>query len=181
MKIDKLLTSNKFAAWLFRQRINAFFGTTAAENMVFPAAAAVASGFICRNFTGGVYWLEIAAVTVMLLAWALSSLLGGFLKRWYFIIFSAAFNLLPHILMNGQAETSEIGTFLAEVSHFIAVYAAEPLLSAFSETGITPFILSAVITGGSGVLMLAGFIIRKNARSSREYCRVRLSMLGNEN
>lgn len=179
VKIDKLLTSNKFAAWLFRQRVIAVFGTTSAENMAFPAAAAIASGFICRNFAGEIYWLESVCVTVMLLAWVLSSLLAGFMKRWHFLIFSAGFNLLPHLFMNRQEGVSDMSVFLAEASRFIAVYSSEPMVTALSQTGITPFILSAFITGGSGALMLAGFFIRKNARSSREYCKVRLSMLGN--
>lgn len=177
---DNLFSSNKFAAWLLKIRVNAFFGTTPAENMVFPAAAALASGFICRFNGDERQWLQLTALSVMLLSWVLSSLLSGFLKQWYFLCFSAAFNLLPHIFLNAaETDTSQINRILVTISEFTVIFSAKPLL----QLGIEAFELSAIIAGGSGALMLIGFLIRKNARSSREYCKVRLNMLskGTEN
>lgn len=180
MKIDNFFSSNKFTAWLLKVRVNAFFGTTAVEDMAFPAAAAFASGFICRNSGGSYGWLEITAVTVMLLAWAYSALSSGFLKRWHFIIFSASFNLLPYLFFNAaETNSSEVNRIFVYISEFTAVYAVKPIIN----LGIDAFTVSAFITGLTGVLMLTGFLIRKNARSSKEYCRVRLNMLskGTEN
>ncbi len=174
MNADKLISSNKHIKNLFRQRIEAFFGTTPAENMAFPLAATFASGFICRNFSG-VMWLEVTAVAVMLVSWALSSLLSGFLKQWYFIIFSSAVNFLPYLFFNAEAENaSEVNRVLVAVCEFISYYSVEPVLN----LGIEAFTVSAAIAAASGIFMLTGFIIRKNARSSREYCKVRLNMLG---
>ena len=180
MKLDKTISSHKWLRELFMVRVKAAFGTSAAENMTFPAAAAIASGVICRNFAGNAYWLEITAMTVMLLSWVFSGLLSGFLKRWHFIIFSTAFNLLPYLFFNAaETNPSDVNRIFVAASEFTAVYAVEPLI----DSGIEAFTISAFIAGLTGVCMLIGFIIRKNARSSREYCRVRLNMLskGTEN
>lgn len=180
MKLDKIVNSNKLIKNFFALRIKSFFGTSPVENLIFPVTAVLASGIICRNFTGRTHWLEITAVTVMLLSWVLSSLLSGFLKRWYFILLSAGLNLLPYVFFNAAEDSaSELNEIFVLISEFTAVYSAEPILS----LGITAFNLSVIITTATAVLMVTGFIIRKNARSSKEYCRVRLNMLskGTEN
>lgn len=180
MKLDKTISSHKLLRELFFVRVKASFNTTTAENMAFPAVAAIASGVICRNFSGGIHWLEITAMAVMLLSWVFSGLLSGFLKRWHFIIFSTAFNLLPYLFFNAaETNPSDVNRIFVAVSEFTAVYAVEPLIN----LGIKAFTISAFIAGITGVCMLIGFFIRKNARSSREYCKVRLNMLskGTEN
>lgn len=180
MKLDKIVKSNKLIKNFFILRIKAFFGTSPVENLIFPVTAVLASGMICRNFTGNTHWLEITAVTVMLLSWVLSSLLSGFLKRWYFILLSGGINLLPYLFFNAaEANPSEVNEIFVIISEFTALYSAEPILN----LGITAFNLSVTITAASAVLMVIGFIIRKNARSSKEYCKVRLNMLskGTEN
>ena len=174
MKTDKLVQNHKVIAELFETRIKAFFHTTPAENMLFPLSAMFMSGFICRNYGGTTHYLEIIAVTVMLLSWIFSSLLSGFLKQWYFIFFSAGINLLPYLFFNAAlTNPSDINAVFVSITEFTAVYAAEPIIS----LGIRAFDISLFITGATAVLMLTGFIIRKKARSSREYCKVRLSML----
>ncbi len=178
MSIDKFLLSHKAAGEFFKTRINAFFNTTAGENMLFPLLASFMSGFICRNYNG--HFLEITAAAVMLLSWAFSALLSGFLKQWYFLFFSAGVNLLPYLFFNAAlTNPSDINSIFVSITEFTAVYAAEPIIS----LGIKAFEVSAAITIMTAVLMLTGFIIRKNARSSREYCKIRLSMLskGTEN
>ncbi len=174
MKLDKIIGSNNLLKDFFAIRVKAVFNTTTPEGMLFPAAAALASGIICRNFTGSVHWLEITAVTVMLLSWVFSALLSGFLKRWHFIIFSAAFNLLPHLFFNAaETNPSEVNRILVSISEFTALFSAEPLIN----LGIDAFTVSAALAAASAVFMVIGFVIRKNARSSKEYCRVRLNML----
>lgn len=180
MSIDKLVQTNKVAAELFKIRINAFFNTTPAENMLFPLLSGFMSGFICRNYGGQGFYPEILAVAVMLLSWIFSALLSGFLKQWYFIIFSAAVNLLPYLFFNAaHTNPSDINGIFVAITEFTAVYAVLPLIN----LGIRAFDISVGITAGTALFMLIGFIIRKKARSSREYCRVRLSMLskGTEN
>ncbi len=175
MNIDKLITSNRWFKKCFRIRIEAFFHTTGGENIAFPAAASVAAGIICHNFSGSLMWLETTAAAVMLLSWVYSSFLSGFLKQWYFFIFSAAYNLLPYLFFNAaKTNPSEINKIFVEISNFLMGYGMRPLTS----PGIEPFTVSASVAAGTGICMLIGFWARKNARSSREYCKVRLGMLG---
>lgn len=174
MKLDKTIRSNKLLKSFFTLKIKSFFGTTPAENLIFPVTAVLASGIICRNIAGNTHWLEITAAAVMLLSWVLSSLLSGFLKRWYFILLSGGINLLPYLFFNAaETNPSDINEIFVLISEFTVLYSAEPILN----LGITAFNLSVTITAASAVLMVLGFIIRKNARSSKEYCKVRLSML----
>ena len=174
MSTDKFIAEHKGAAHLFKIRINAFFNTTPAENMLFPLTAAFVSGFICRNYGGQGHYLEIISVTILFLSWIFSALLSGFLKQWYFIIFSAGVNLLPYLFFNAAlSNPSDINGIFVSITEFTAIYAVMPIIN----LGIRAFDISVGITAGTAVLMFIGFIIRKNARSSREYCKVRLGML----
>ena len=171
--LDRFVTSNIHAASFMQLRVVAFFGTTPAENIAFPAIASVACGFICMEY-GTEHFLSIAALCIMLLSWVLSSLLSGFLRRWYFIFYAAAFNLLPYLFISeAEKESSQINEILAYSTRLISETAVSPL----SSLGADAFNVSAVIAAVSAVCVLAGAYIRKNARSSRAYCKIRLSML----
>ncbi len=173
--LDKFVTSNIHAASFMQLRVEAFFGTSAAENLAFPAAASLACGFICSE-NGAEHPMSIAALCVMILSWILSGLLSGFLRRFYFIPYTAVFNLLPYLFIS-EAEKggSESDRILAFGTQLISETAVSPL----SGIGIDGFTASAAIAVISAVCVLIGFYIRKNARSSRAYCKIRINMLSN--
>lgn len=170
---DRIVTSNVHAASFVQLRTESFFGTSGAENMAFPAAASAACGFICAE-NGADHPLSIAALCVMILAWLLSGMLSGFLRRWYFIPYAAVFNLLPYLFINEtRTGGSESDVVLAFGTSIISEAAVSPLLA----LGIDSFTASAVIAAAASLCVVIGFCIRKNARSSRAYCKIRINML----
>lgn len=171
--LDKFVTSNIHAASFMQLRVEAFFGTSAAENLAFPAAASLACGFICAE-NGAEHPMSIAALCVMVLSWILSGLLSGFLRRFYFIPYAAVFNLLPYLFIS-EAEKggSQSDAILAYGTRLLSETAVSPVLA----LGIDSFTASAIIAGLSVICVLIGFYIRKNARSSRAYCKIRINML----
>lgn len=171
--LDRFVTSNVRAASFMQLRVVAFFGTTPAENMAFPAVASLACGFICSEY-GSEHYTAIIAVCVMILSWILSSLLSGFLRRWYFIPYAAAFNLLPYLFIS---EAEKGGEQINEILAFATSVISETAVSPLSSLGLNGFTVSAIIAGLSALCVLIGFYIRKNARSSRAYCKIRLNML----
>ena len=173
--LDRFLDAHPWLFDFFRLRIVAFFGTSPAENVCFPLFAAFACGIM--NCSSAFGWISSAIFVLMLLSWVLSSLLSGFLKRWYFIVFSAAFNLLPYVFINAaEKEIDDVNEILAFISRFTSVYANAPLVN----MGIDSFVVSATIAGGSALFMLLGFLIRGSLKNSRAYCRIRLSMLDSD-
>ena len=170
---DRLVAASYHAASFMQLRVEAFFGTTAAENMAFPAAASLACGFIVSE-KGADNALSIAAFCVMVAAWCLGGMLGGFLRRWYFIIYSAVFNLLPYLFIS-EAEKNGMQSdkILAFGTQIISETAVSPVL----PLGVDSFTASAVIAGLTALCVLIGFYFRKNARSSRAYCKIRINML----
>ena len=170
---DRIVTSNVHAASFVQLRTESFFGTSGAENVAFPAAASAACGFICAE-NGADHPLSIAALCVMILAWLLGGMLSGFLRRWYFIPYAAIFNLLPYLFISeaekGGSQSDEI---LAFGTRLVSETAVSPVLA----LGIDSFTASAVIAGAAALCVLIGFYIRKNARSSRAYCKIRINML----
>lgn len=62
--LDRIVTSNIHAASFMQLRVEAFFGTGAAENLAFPAAASLACGFICAE-KGAEHYMSVAALCVM--------------------------------------------------------------------------------------------------------------------
>ena len=171
--IDRIVTSNLHAASFMQLRVEAFFGTGAAENLAFPAAASLACGFICAE-NGSEHYMSVAALCVMVLAWLLGGLLSGFLRRWYFIPYSAVFNLLPYLFIS---EAEKGGSPSDEILAFGTRLVSETAVSPLTALGIDSFTASAVIAGASALCVLIGFYIRKNARSSRAYCKIRINML----
>lgn len=171
--IDRIVTSNLHLASFMQIRVEAFFRTSPAENLAFPAAAALACGFICGEY-GSSHPLSITSLCVMITAWILSGLLSGFLRRWYFIPYSVVFNLLPYLFIS-EAEKggSESDRILAFGTRLVSETAVSPL----SALGIDGFTASAVIAGVTALCVFIGFYIRKNARSSRAYCKIRINML----
>ncbi len=171
--LDKFVTSNIHAASFMQLRVEAFFGTSAAENLAFPAVASLACGFICAE-NGAEHPMSIAALCVMVLSWILSGLLSGFLRRFYFIPYAAVFNLLPYLFIS-EAEKggSQSDVILAYGTRLLSETAVSPVLA----LGIDSFTASAIIAGLSVICVLIGFYIRKNARSSRAYCKIRINML----
>lgn len=170
---DRIVTSNIHAASFVQLRVESFFGTSGAENLAFPAAASLACGFICAE-KGADHPLTITALCVMIVAWLLGGLLSGFLRRWYFIPYAAVFNLLPYLFIT-KTETggSESDKILAFGTRLVSETAVSPLL----WTGFDSFVLSAVIAGATALCVVIGFFVRKNARSSRAYCKIRINML----
>ncbi len=170
---DRIVTSNIRAASFVQLRVEAFFGTSGAENLAFPAAASLACGFICTE-KGADHPLTIAALCVMLMAWLLGGLLSGFLRRWYFIPYAAAFNLLPYLFIsNAETGGSQTDKILAFGTRLVSETAVSPLL----WLELDSFILSAIIAAASALCVVIGFYVRKNARSSRAYCKIRINML----
>jgi len=172
--LDRFVEKFPFLFDFLRVRITAFFKTTPTENICFPVAAVFACGIL--NWYGSADWLCIAAFVIMLLSWILSSLLSGFLKRWYFIIYCAAFNLLPHLFINtAEREADSVNEILAFISRLVT-YGNAPLIN----MGADSFVISAVISGGSLLFMFIGFYFRKNLKKSRAYCKIRLNMLDSD-
>lgn len=171
---DRFIEKYSFISDYFRLKVISLFNTTPMENICFPAAAVFACGiFNFKEF--GI--LSAAVFVIMLLSWILSSLLSGFLKRWYFIGFSAAFNLLPHVFINtAEKEVDAVNEILAFISRLTVIYANNPLI----ESGADPFAVSAAITVGTALFMILGFIIRRKLKNSHAYCRIRLSMLDSD-
>lgn len=171
---DRFLEKYPFIFDFFRVRITAFFKTTPAENILFPILAVFACGIL--NWYGSTDWLCVSAFVLMLLSWILSSLLSGFLKRWYFIIYCVAFNLLPHLFIStAEKETDAVNEVLAFISRLVT-YGNVPI----NDLGVDPFVISAVIAGGSVFFTLVGFYCRGKLRKSRAYCKIRLSMLDSD-
>ena len=170
---DRIVTSNVHAAGFMQLRIESFFGTSGAENIAFPAAASAACGFICAD-KGADHPLAIAALCVMVIAWLLGGLLSGFLRRWYFIPYAGVFNLLPYLFIK-ETETggSETDIILAFATRLVSETAVSPL----SVLGLDSFTSSAAIAAAAALCVVIGFYIRKNARSSRAYCKIRINML----
>lgn len=172
--LDRFAEKYPFVFDFFRVRITAFFKTTPTENICFPVAAVFACGIL--NWYGSAEWLSIAAFAVMLLSWILSSLLSGFLKRWYFIIYCAAFNLLPHLFIStAEKEVDAVNEILAFISRLVT-YGNAPLIN----MGADSFVISAAIVGGSVLFVIVGFYCRKSLKKSRAYCKIRLSMLDSD-
>lgn len=173
--LDRIVTSNVHAAGFMQLRVEAFFRTSSAENMAFPAAASAACGFICAE-KGADHPLAIAAVCLMIISWILSGLLSGFLRRWYFIPYAAIFNLLPYLFIS---ETEKGGSESDEILAFGTRLVSETAVSPLSALGIDSFTVSAIIAGAAALCVVIGFYVRKNARSSRAYCKIRINMLSN--
>ncbi len=170
---DRLVAASYHAASFMQLRVEAFFKTTAAENMAFPAAASLACGFITAE-NGTDSPLSIAALCVMVISWGLGGMLGGFLRRWYFIIYAAVFNLLPYLFIS-EAEKS--GAQSDKILAFGTRIISETAVSPVNTFGIDSFTASAAIAGFTALCVLTGFYFRKNARSSRAYCKIRINML----
>lgn len=174
--LDRIVASNAVAAHFVQLRTEAFFGTSGAENMAFPAAASIACGFICSE-KGSEHPMAVIASCVMVLAWILGGLLSGFLRRWYFIPYSAVFNLLPYLFIKEAGTSgSETDAILAFGTRLISETAVSPFLS----LGIDSFTASVIIAAAASFCVVTGFYIRKNARSSRAYCKIRINMLSKE-
>ncbi len=171
--LDRFVTSHIRAASFMQLRVEAFFGTTSAENMAFPAAASAACGFICAEY-GSEHPLAITALCVMLTAWVLGGLLSGFMRRWHFIPFAAVFNLLPYLFIS---ETEKGGSKSDEILAFGTRLVSETAVSPLSALGLDGFTASAVLAGITVLCVFIGFYVRKNARSSRAYCKIRINML----
>ena len=123
---------------------------------------------------GGINWGSVGLFRFDLVAWLLGGLLSGFLRRWYFIPFSAVFNLLPYLFIS---EAEKGGSPSDEILAFGTRLVSETAVSPLTALGIDSFTASAVIAGASALCVLIGFYIRKNARSSRAYCKIRINML----
>ncbi len=170
---DRLVAASYHAASFMQLRVEAFFKTTPAENMVFPAASSLACGFITAE-KGADNPLAIAAFCVMAVSWCLSGMLSGFLRRWYFIIYAAVFNLLPYLFIS---EAEKTGTQADKILAFASRIVSETAVSPILPLGFDSFTASAVIAGLCAICVLIGFYFRKNARSSRAYCKIRINML----
>lgn len=174
LKFDKTITSHKLLNKFFQSRIKAFFSTTTAENLAFPVFSSFVCGFIVTCGNENQLWLKIFSFAVMVLSWLLGALLSGFLKRFHFAFFAAAFHLLPYIFINpANTNSTQINKILIYLSEFAVINQAKLI----APSGLTPFKFSAGLAAASAILVFAGYVIRKNARSSKEYCRARLSQL----
>ncbi|MCM1417996.1 MAG: hypothetical protein NC202_04315 [Roseburia sp.] len=155
------------------------FRTKTSENMAICAAATFACGLFSLSAEplGTLY--PFAAV-VVLLVWAVASVSAGFLKQWFFPVFSAVFLLLPHLLIDAaQSPTrSESFTALNDVLALLGELIAEAAPRFFLERfGVGRLIFSEIYLGATLLLFLAGAIARRRARGSRFYCEARLNML----
>lgn len=168
-----------FLERLAQRRLENLFRTKTSDNAAVCAAAAFACGLfaISAEPLRGLY--PFAAVG-MLFVWAVVSVSAGFLKQWFFPIFSAAFWLLPHLLIDAaQSPTrSEEFTALNDVLALLGELICEAAPGFFLEwLGVGRFTFSEGFLIGVAVLFTAGFLARRRARDSRFYCEARLKML----
>lgn len=169
-----------FLGRLAEQGLRNLFRTKTSDNAAVCAAAACACGLfaISAEPLRGLY--PFAAV-LTLLVWAVASVSAGFLKQWFFPIFSAAFWLLPHLLIDAahSPTRSEEFTVLNDVLALLGELICEAAPGIFLEwLGIGRLAFSEGFLIGVALLFTVGFIARRRARDSRFYCEARLKMLG---
>lgn len=169
-----------FLGRLAERGLQNLFRTRTSDNAAVCAAAVFACGLfaISAEPLRGLY--PFAAV-LMLLVWAVASVSAGFLKQWFFPFFSAAFWLLPHLLIDAaQSPTrSEEFTALNDVLALLGELICEAAPAFFLDRlGVGRLTFSEGFAVGIAFLFAVGYLARRRARDSRFYCEARLKMLG---
>ena len=175
--LDGFTARHKRFAEYAGERIYLFFSTNMIANVCACCACTFGAGLI--GAYSGSELLYIIAFVIMAVLWAQASLLSGFRRQWFFLFFTAAFLLLPHLFIDAAdnetraAELTALGDVLAYISRFIPGYS----LALLQKAGLDSLSATFVFLGGSVFFWVSGFYIRLNARHSRFYCKTRINQI----
>lgn len=172
LKTDSFIAAHPIAARFAEKRIRAVFATGTGENISVHAAATFACAFLL--FGAPFEWVYYLGFAVMLAVWPSAALLAGFMRQWLFPVYSAVLRFLPLLLLGGRnPHTGALDELLTQLCSlvtdcvFVPLYALEP-----DRT-----MLCAVFFGIEAALFIAGIFLRKSAKQSRFYCKIRIQML----
>lgn len=172
LKTDSFLAAHPLAARFAEKRIRAAFATGTGENIAVHAAATFACALLL--FGAPFEWVYYLGFAVMLAVWLSAALLAGFMRQWLFPVYSAVLRFLPILLLNGRnVHTGALDELLTQLCSlvtdciFVPLYALEPEMST----------LCAIFFGIEALLFAIGFFLRKSAKRSCFYCKIRIQML----
>lgn len=172
LKTDSFISEHPLAARFAEKRICAAFATGTGENIAVHAAATIACAFLL--FGAPFEWVYYLGFAIMIAVWVSTALLAGFMRQWLFPVYSAVLRFLPLLLLGGHdAHTGAVDELLTQLCSlvtdcvFVPLYPLEP-----DRTTLCIFFF-----GAEAALFLAGIFLRKNAKQSRFYCKIRIKML----
>ncbi|MBQ3842460.1 MAG: hypothetical protein II820_07195 [Ruminiclostridium sp.] len=169
--VDRLADRSPEAAEFMRGRLAVFFSTS----LVSQISVCLMSGIAAGLFSGGEdAFLRYASLVVMCIVWAQASVLAGFCRQWFFILFSGLYLIFPYVLvlLPGTAEAAQATEIQKMLSDLCTSVILRPirLIAGDGETHMISFAVFAAFT----VLFFIGSRIRAKAKRSDFYCRTRL-------
>lgn len=173
-KLDLLAEKSPVFSRYMRQRLDAFYDTSAAANAGLCVLTALTASLFCG---GGSELLKYGSLAVMAAVWAQASVLSGFLRQWIWIFFSAVWLMLPHLLY--IAPDSLAAQQADELQFTLSRISDELLLRPVYELsfGFDPMTVSTAIFVLCMGLFFIGNRVRAKARRSDFYCKTRLEQL----
>lgn len=173
-KIDLLAEKSPVFRRYARQRIDAFFATEFSSNAGLCVLSSLTAALLCGS---GSDVLRYASLAAMAAVWVQASVLCGFLRQWLWIVFSAVWLMLPHLLYImpdslAERQASELQFTLSRISD-------ELLLKPIYEIsfGFDAFTVSSAVFVICMILFVIGNRVRAKARRSDFYCKTRLTQL----
>lgn len=172
--IDRIADGSPKAAEFMRERLTVFFSTSLASQISVCLMSGIAAGLFAGGTDG---FLRYASLAVMIIVWALSSVLAGFCRQWFFILFAGLYLIFPYvlILLPGTAEAAQATEIQKMLSDLCTSVIIRPirLIAGEGETHMISFAVFAAFT----VLFFVGTRLRRSAKRSDFYCRTRLGQI----
>lgn len=172
--VDRLTAMHPVAEKYCRERIYSFFETTNGRNIAVFMISGIAAGLFAGSPNSV---LRVLSLAVTVIVWAEAAVLAGFLRHWVFVVFSAAYFMLPYVfvIVPGTAEAAQATEFQYMLSDMMLAVPLRPMSTIAGEGD--PQFISACMLAAYLILFFAGVRVRSLAKRSDFYCRTRLDQL----
>ena len=172
--VDKLTALHPSFAEYCRRRIEYFFDTSDGRNIAVCFVSGIAAGIWAGYGPPLMTYIAAAAAVIV---WIQASILAGFLRQWFFVVFSAAYFMLPYVFIlpagsEAEAEADIVQRTLSELMINVPLMPME-LIAGSGD----PFFISLALFIVFFVLFAVGAGLRNKAKRSDFYCRTRLEQL----
>lgn len=172
--IDRIADGSPQAAEFMRERLGIFFSTSLASQISVCLMSGIAAGLFAGGTDG---FLKYASLAVMIIVWAFSSVLAGFCRQWFFILFAGLYLIFPYvlILLPETAEAAQATEIQQMLSDFCTGVLIRPIRLIAGDSGAHT--ISFAVFAAFTILFFVGTRLRKSAKRSDFYCRTRLGQI----
>ena len=166
---DRFMARHPKLAGICRRKLRVLLGSGTLSNILSVLAAVLAADML-RTVPGGL--IGECATAVLFIIWTGALFVGGFLRQWFFLIFTEIYFLIPFGTL-----TSDAPEAVKRLFGLTSERLSGALIAALGGGDGLYMYIKASIELCCALLFLAGLFIRSRAKRSEFYCKLRIETL----